>query len=320
MKGLPAKVSLIVPVYNVEKYIGRCLESCLEQTLNDLEIILIDDGSTDNSGIILDQYKDKDPRFFVIHKENGGLSSARNAGLDVASGEWIMFLDSDDYLVPNACECVWTETQEEPTEIIVFGTNYFPSYPEPSNKSWLDYTFKVETARFYSFSPDILFNTPGGNPYVWRHSYSSSLLKRYDVHFDETVAFGEDMLFQLSVFPHAQKISFISDVLYNYRIGRVGSLMDEAEKKPVEKMNWHIEIVDRAFREWENQGILEKYSLDILSWAVDYVIHNLYLSSLSDKMVIVDKFYNVIDKYNMTPSLNNISTERRILLQNIENR
>ena len=98
MTGCPAKVSLIVPVYNVEKYLGKCLESCRNQTLNDLEIICVDDGSTDSSGRILDEFAAEDSRVIVIHKENGGVSSARNAGLKAANGELIMFLDADDFL------------------------------------------------------------------------------------------------------------------------------------------------------------------------------------------------------------------------------
>ncbi len=92
------KVSVIIPVYNVEKYIDRCLISVLDQTWKELEIILVNDGSTDNSGVICDKYAQKDKRIRVIHKTNGGLSSARNTGNNVATGEYIMYLDSDDYI------------------------------------------------------------------------------------------------------------------------------------------------------------------------------------------------------------------------------
>lgn len=91
-------VSIIVPVYNVENYLKRCIESIINQTYNHLEIILVDDGSTDNSGAICDEYSQKDSRIRVIHKENGGLSSARNAGLDICTGEYVSFIDSDDFV------------------------------------------------------------------------------------------------------------------------------------------------------------------------------------------------------------------------------
>ena len=90
------KISVIVPVYNVEPYLERCLDSIIQNTYRNLEIICVNDGSTDNCGAILDRYAEQDDRFVVIHKENGGLSSARNSGMDVATGEFIAFIDSDD--------------------------------------------------------------------------------------------------------------------------------------------------------------------------------------------------------------------------------
>ena len=92
------KVSIIVPVYKVEKYLRKCIDSIINQTLKDIEIILVDDGSPDNCGKICDEYAAKDTRIKVIHKENGGLSSARNAGMEVAEGEYIGFVDSDDWI------------------------------------------------------------------------------------------------------------------------------------------------------------------------------------------------------------------------------
>lgn len=95
-------LSVIVPVYNVEKYVGRCVDSILAQTYENLEVILVDDGATDSSGTVCDAYAAKDCRVLVIHKENGGLSSARNAGLDICRGEYIAFVDSDDWIEPDA--------------------------------------------------------------------------------------------------------------------------------------------------------------------------------------------------------------------------
>ena len=96
------KISIIVPVYNAERYLHRCIDSILAQTFRDFELLLIDDGSKDNSGYICDEYAEKDERVKVWHKENGGVSSARNVGLDNARGEWVTFADSDDWLESNA--------------------------------------------------------------------------------------------------------------------------------------------------------------------------------------------------------------------------
>lgn len=111
------KISVIIPVYNVEKFLRRCLDSIINQTMNDIEIILIDDGSTDNSGNICDEYAEKDDRIIVIHKENGGVSSARNKGLDIASGEYVTFVDSDDYIDNNMYEVLYRNAVEKKVDI-----------------------------------------------------------------------------------------------------------------------------------------------------------------------------------------------------------
>jgi len=114
-------VSVIVPVYNVEEYLGRCVDSILAQTYTNLEVILVDDGAKDSSGAICDEYAARDARVRVIHKENGGLSSARNAGIDAAKGDWLEFVDSDDWIEPDAVESMLTLALEHRTELVVAG-------------------------------------------------------------------------------------------------------------------------------------------------------------------------------------------------------
>lgn len=106
------KISIIVPVYNVEKSVGRCVESIIAQTFKNIEILLIDDGSIDDSGTICDKYALKDARVKVIHKKNGGVGSARNVGLDNAIGKYVMFCDSDDYVEPTWCEKMYNSIEE----------------------------------------------------------------------------------------------------------------------------------------------------------------------------------------------------------------
>ena len=114
-------VSVIVPVYKVEAYLGRCVDSILAQTHRNLEVILVDDGSPDRCGMICDEYAERDPRVCVIHKVNGGLSSARNAGIDVARGDWLEFVDSDDWIEPDAVENMLSLALEENAELVIGG-------------------------------------------------------------------------------------------------------------------------------------------------------------------------------------------------------
>lgn len=114
-------LSVIVPVYNVEDYLGRCVDSILNQTYRNLEVILVDDGATDSSGAICDAYAGKDPRVHVIHKENGGLSSARNVGIEAAAGEYITFVDSDDWIEPDAYEKMLAVARELNVKLVCGG-------------------------------------------------------------------------------------------------------------------------------------------------------------------------------------------------------
>ena len=112
------KISIVVPMYNVEKYLPECVDKLLDQTYKNLEIILVDDGSPDNCGKIADDYAKKDERVKVIHKPNGGLSDARNVGMDVATGEYLMFTDSDDFLFPSACEVLVNKIEKENADYV----------------------------------------------------------------------------------------------------------------------------------------------------------------------------------------------------------
>lgn len=126
-------ISIVVPVYNVEKYLSQCLDSILTQTYKNLEIILVDDGSTDKSGSICDSYKKKDPRIVVIHKENGGLSDARNAGVAICKGDFISFVDSDDYLSPYFYEILMGVAQKRNCDIVALksGTDFWDGEDKP---------------------------------------------------------------------------------------------------------------------------------------------------------------------------------------------
>ena len=121
------KISIIVPIFNIEKYLSRCLDSILEQTYKNLEVILVDDGSVDNSGMIADKYARKDQRIKVIHQVNQGVSAARNTGIDLATGDYIGFVDGDDYIEPDMYEILMRIIEEQQVDIAHCG--YQMVYP-----------------------------------------------------------------------------------------------------------------------------------------------------------------------------------------------
>ena len=125
------KISIIVPVYNVEKYLEKCVRSILAQTFTDFELILVDDGSPDSSGAMCDQFAEQDQRVKVIHKENGGLSDARNAGIEIATGEYLGFVDSDDYIADDMYELLYTNIVKEDADLSICGI--YDVYEERAN-------------------------------------------------------------------------------------------------------------------------------------------------------------------------------------------
>lgn len=112
-------ISIIIPVYNVEQYLDKCLQSVINQTYQDIEIILVDDGSSDSSGILCDKWKEKDSRIKVIHKSNGGLSNARNVGIEQANGEYLMFIDSDDIVANDLCKVLFEMLKNNHADISI---------------------------------------------------------------------------------------------------------------------------------------------------------------------------------------------------------
>ena len=193
-------VSCIIPVYNTEKYLPRCIESVLAQTFVDWEMLLIDDGSTDASGSICDEYAAKDERIRVFHKENGGISSARNVGLNYAQGEWIFFVDSDDSLPKTSLESLLSRSSD--ANIIAGGFFSFggskivETLKEPKFIS-RDLDRKIPTAYMAT---------------VWGKLFKRKICPM----FDERVRFAEDTLFILSCVRETDRIKLVDDTVYTY--------------------------------------------------------------------------------------------------------
>ena len=207
-------ISVIIPVYGVEKYLSRCLDSIINQTYRDLEIILVDDGSPDNSGKICDEYAAKDSRIKVIHKENGGLSSARNAGLDVATGEYIGFVDSDDWIEPQTYNMLFSAIEKNNSDIAICGhrmvyDNTSTSKATYSNDEYLSY--------------DLLWNEIFGklNNAAWNKLYRKNLID--DLRFPIGVIHGEDLIFNLNYLKNCKCGVINKTPLYNYFV-RLGSI------------------------------------------------------------------------------------------------
>lgn len=203
------KISIIVPVYNVEKYLRRCLDSIVAQTFTDWECICVDDGSPDNSGKILDEYASKDQRFVIIHKENGGVSSARNAGLDIARGEWIGFVDSDDWIEVDYIETMLDTAERESADIVV--CDYWNNF----DKKQVDMTVALDTSSKETILKQYMKTQLFMNS-VWNKIFKSSFIIEQKLSFPLNISICEDLLFSFEACYKAKKVVKINELLYHY--------------------------------------------------------------------------------------------------------
>lgn len=218
------KVSVIIPVYNVEKYLDRCIQSILNQTLKEIEIILVDDGSSDNSSQICDEYSKKDNRIKVIHKKNEGLGFARNSGMEIARGEYIAFVDSDDFIEKNGFEYMYKISVENKVDMCMSG--YYKYNSQNKTKEKIEIIKKITTyegdevklcaCRMIGSLPEELKDEYYGMS-VWKNLYFLNFLRKNNLKFNsEREYVSEDAIFHLNCVPKMKKVIIIPESFYNY--------------------------------------------------------------------------------------------------------
>lgn len=261
MKKNKPLISIIVPVYNVEKYLARCLDTLLNQTYIELEIILVNDGSTDNSGIICDKYSNDDKRIKVYHQSNKGLSGARNTGLKFAEGEFIGFVDSDDWVEPNMFEVMVETLLTKNVGVVECGLNKL--YKKSSDKS-PSVTRNIYIENRLEALKRIIKNQSFS---VWRRLYKANLIK--NIFFVEGKN-SEDVYYTLNVFQKIDKIAFIDDKLYNYFIGGVSITRGGYRLKTLDTVDAAL-FLHKTVEQQENDSALKSISNDFL---LEILIYN----------------------------------------------
>lgn len=276
------QVSVIIPVYNVEKFILKTVESVIDQDYKDIEIILVDDGSSDNSARIIDELAKRDNRIICIHKENGGVSSARNAGLKIATGEYVTFIDGDDWVEPNYVSYLLNIVEKNKCEIGMNKNNYSDYSMCSSDR---EYVVKAEKAIEWIYLGDIFVA-------VWNKIYKMSFLKNNNILFDEKIWFGEGMLFNIDCLQFVDKVVVGEKSVYHQisnpnsamRKFNVDSNLCGIKSLEIQKMHWkksNSKIVDawnyhrRAFNLTIARGLLKSNMEKEYQELYDSCIHNL---------------------------------------------
>lgn len=265
--------SLILPVYNAEKYVKRCVNSLLRQEYTDYEIILVDDGSTDSSGSICDKLADKNNNIFAYHKENGGLSDARNYGMDRAKGNYILFIDSDDWVDEKLLISLHNHLNKSNVDILKFGFqkmqegNYKNTFFSYFNIGVYDRRQIEETILPYTIGPKRLFcYEQNACKSVWSHVYSLNFLRENNIRFvSEREILNEDYLFNLHTLLYAKSLEVTHYILYYYDY-REGSLSKRYITNEFErKLKLHREYKLLL----ERNGLFERYETPYYSECVD---------------------------------------------------
>lgn len=291
------KISVIIPVYNVADYLSRSLESLRRQTLLDIEIICVNDGSTDNSAEIIREQMAIDSRIQLINKENAGVAAARNTGIDAATGDMIMFLDPDDYLAVNACERVYEERINHYADIIVYGSIPFPEIPEPD--AWV--VWKLNSRDMYYPEPDerSLFGETNSEPFIWNHAYSRDFLNDNHLRFEESIKFGEDIVFLFETVPLAQRVQYISDRLHYYQCYRSGSFMQQYNGEAEKRLVQHVKNLRTITMFWNEKELLTKWGTAYFEWFIDFIEPDLIQFNPKNKQKLALETVKIIEKYNL---------------------
>ena len=276
------KISIIVPVYNVEKYLSECLESLINQIYKNIEIILINDGSTDSSLKICQKYKKKDNRIKLINKKNEGVSKARNIGVKEATGKYILFVDSDDYLSSNAVE---TLSKHKLTDtLLIYGYNriYKNKIIEKCDKELvLDSQLQMKRNIF-------LNDNIGG--FIANKMFEKNVLIENNILFDENLSYCEDLVFVCEYIKYCKKFIYINIPLYNYRMRKSS--------------------VSHSFLTGKNINIFDAYDLLLKKIDDEIIINNIKYRYIETYYI----FKRFLDKRDVNLSI--LSDEKNIIRNN----
>ena len=261
------KVSVIISVYNQEDYLKKCLDSLLNQTLEEIEVIAVDDSSEDSSLSILTEYAGKDDRLIVEQQSHAGAAAARNKGLSMATGEYLSVLDSDDFFELDMLEKVYENAREEEADIVVFRSDSFDQLDENFKKNTWSILPDRHPGDVFNADdiPDRIFNI--GAAWAWDKLFRREFVESCDVRFQD-LRTTNDMLFVLYLYTRAEKISFLNDVLAHKRINNARSLSSTREKSWRDVFFALKGLKERLYEE----GAYEKYRQSFVNWALNLLL------------------------------------------------
>lgn len=313
-------VSAIIPVYNSEKYIKKCIDSLINQTLKNIEIILINDGSSDDSLRILRQYEKRDERIVVIDQKNNGPSSARNKGIDIAKGEYISFIDSDDWVDETMFEEMYNSAKENNSDVVICDMKLV-NKDEETYITGLNYPIRnlSERAMKEIIFKELLSNSQFNS--MANKIFRTSIIKKNNIRLDKDIYYAEDWLFNVEFFRRSKKISYINKAFYYYRRGHESS-SSSYNDDTFEKVGLWIY---RMRKEYANELNMNQYlGVDELFNVIIHCIISEFKRgdlTLKDKINRIKKIITTKESREVVNNIekNKLSIKEKLLFYSIKN-
>ncbi|MDO5357944.1 MAG: glycosyltransferase [Slackia faecicanis] len=294
------KISVIVPVYKAEKYLGATLDSLLGQTHDDLEIVCVNDGSPDRCGEILREYASRDERIVVIEQANQGVSVARNTGIARATGDIVMFVDADDTLVVHACARVNEIFETQSPEALTFGIECDPPEAAPAS---LRRELSPSDTVYEGFEPALLFKEHA-RPYACRTALSRSFVQREGIRFEPGLALAEDQVFYFAVYPFSKRTVLSSEKLYIYRMNdeSVTHESTDGRRAMLVKLDRHLTAIEAICRIWNERGMRDFCAGELLEWCLDFTMLDISRLPAADQRACYARLMASLDGHFSAPS------------------
>lgn len=283
------KATIVVPVYNSARSIQRCLDSLLAQSERSIQVVCVNDGSTDDSLSVLHQMAQTDGRVLVIDQKNEGVSCARNAGIDAAEGDVVFFVDVDDYIDAQTVECVLQAMESADAEVAVFGGVCEPADAAPKRVQQL---MSPKAGTFGARDPQLLFHA-NAQPYACRAVFSRELLNREGIRFAPGLALGEDVVFQFAAYALSRKIVVMPDKFYHYVMESDSAThgFNSADAR-AKKLDAHIMMLEDVLEDWAAYGLLDLCPGELVTWFLDLIVFDL-------ARLDADDFHRIAGRVNM---------------------
>lgn len=278
-------VSVIIPVYNVKSYLNQCLDSVLAQTLQDIEVICVNDSSTDGSLSVLEEYAQKDKRVKVVTQPNGGAGAARNNGLSLATGKYLSFLDSDDFFEPDMLELAYKKAEEDRADFVVFKSDQYYT----DKKQYVDVSWSLREKEIPPYTPfnhrqmtDNIFKIFVG--WAWDKLYNREFVLQHHLQFQEQRT-SNDLLFVFSAVALAKRISIVKKVLAHQRRDAKDSLSKTREN------SWHCfyDALTALRDRLRAEGLYKEMEKDFINYALHFSLWNIRTLAEPTKSILINK-------------------------------